>query len=86
MITITPSMRPAYVLLPKPGERCRYTSLSRPEMLALVKPMECNRFKPPCKAIFQRSDSGTITRIRVNVDSVLEWLRQQENNHHLSDG
>jgi hypothetical protein len=42
---------PPYVRLPKPKERCPYTSFSRTTLVELCVPTAANNFRPPVRAL-----------------------------------
>lgn len=46
---------PPLIVLPKPKERCPYSSRSRTGLLELIAPCQRNNFKPPVRAIYKRA-------------------------------
>lgn len=46
---------PPLITLPRPKERCPFSSKSRTGLLELVAPCERNNFKPPVRAIYKRA-------------------------------
>lgn len=46
---------PPFIRLPKPGERCPFTSLSRGAFYELVAPSERNRFRPAVRATYRKA-------------------------------
>ena len=49
---------PQFIRLPKPGERCQFTQLSRGAFYELVAPSERNSFRPAVKATYRKSRRG----------------------------
>lgn len=69
--------RPIYIRIPRPGERCPYSGLSRSKMLSLVLPSEANGFLPSVES-FVRGKPGTKRGIRLVVWASLEaYIRAQ---------
>jgi hypothetical protein len=48
--TYTEQVPPAYIRLPRFGDRCPHTGLTRSAMDALTRPQESNEFRPPVKS------------------------------------
>ena len=46
---------PPFIGLPKPKDRCPWTSKSRTGLLELIAPCERNGFKPPVQAIYKKA-------------------------------
>jgi hypothetical protein len=70
--------RPEYVRLPRPGDRCKLTGLSRSTMAELAVPGKDNDFKPPVKSLLIKK-RGAQRGIRlINYDSLLEYLKRLE--------
>jgi hypothetical protein len=72
-------LRPEYIRLPKPYERCRLTGLSRSTLAELAVPCKENNFTPPVKSVLIRK-RGAQRGIRlVRFDSLLDYLHKLEN-------
>ena len=70
---LTP-VKPEFVRLPKSGNRCPYTGLSRSKMNQLVLPCKENGYKPPVESKSDRK-RGTIRGTRYIVfDSLIGYL------------
>jgi len=70
--------RPEYIRLPRPGNRCRLTGLSRSTLAELIVPCDANDHKPPVKSVVIKK-RGAIRGIRlINFDSLLDHLRHLE--------
>jgi hypothetical protein len=69
---------PEYIRLPKIGQREHYTNLSRSSIDRLVRPQECNGFKPPVasRCVRIRGGSRRGTRL-ISLSSLLEFLGKQ---------
>jgi hypothetical protein len=66
---------PEFIRLPKPGQLCSRTGLSRSKMNELVLPSLLNNFKPPVKSISLRN-RGQVKAVRLVVyDSLLGYIR-----------
>lgn len=69
---------PEYVHLPKMGEREYYSQLSRSTMDRLVRPQECNGFKPPVVSRCVRIKGGARRGMRlILLSSLLDFLNRQ---------
>ena len=70
--------RPEYIRLPRPGDRCRLTGLSRSTLAELVVPCDANNHKPPVKSLLIKK-RGAQRGIRlISYDSLLDHLRKLE--------
>ena len=68
------AVKPEFIRLPKSGNRCPYTGLSRSKMNQLVLPCKENDFKPPVESKVLRN-RGTIRGTRLIVfDSLMNYL------------
>jgi hypothetical protein len=69
---------PEYIRLPKHGEREPITGLSRSSIDRLIRPQECNDFKPPVasKCVQIRSNSRRGLRL-ISLESLLAFLKKQ---------
>jgi hypothetical protein len=69
--------RPIFVRIPRPGERCPYSGLSRSKMLSLVLPSLENELPPPVES-FVKGKLGTKRGIRlVDWASLEAYIRAQ---------
>ena len=70
----TVSVKPEWLRLPSPKERCPYTGLSRSTMSELVVPSEANHHNPPVRSVVLRK-RGAMRGIRlVSFDSLMTYL------------
>ena len=75
---VSPSERPEFIRLPKPGQRDPYFSLSRSYWNLLVLPCAINGFRPPIKSISLRRP-GTKYGVRlVSFASAIAYFRNIE--------
>lgn len=66
--------KPEWIRLPSPGERCRFTGLSRGTLNELVIPCAANNEKPPVKSVVLRK-RGSLRGIRlISYDSLMNYL------------
>jgi hypothetical protein len=65
---------PALIELPKSGDRCPLTTLSRTAMDLLVRPQEANDFKPPVKSRMFAQEGSKRARRLVHYPSLLAYL------------
>ncbi len=49
---------PPFLRLPRPRERCAFTSMSRGAMYELIAPSERNGWRPPVRASYRKSRRG----------------------------
>lgn len=76
--TTSSAQEPYTIRLPKTGEYCRYSGLSRSGVNQIILPCEANDFKPPVKS-FRLAREGNIKGIRLIVWASLKaYLKQQE--------
>lgn len=75
-------VKPEWIRLPAPINRCRYTGLSRSTLNELVTPCEANGYNPPVQSVVLKK-RGAVRGIRlVSYDSLMAYLRglsEQEN-------
>src|SRR6516225_1522534 len=73
----SPSL-PEYIRMPKVGEREPITNLSRSSMDRLVRPQECNDFKPPVasRCVRIRGNARRGSRL-ILLSSLLDFLGRQ---------
>lgn len=68
---------PEFVRLPKPGQLCPFSALTRSKLNELVLPNALNHHRPPVKSICLRQQGAT-TGIRLVVfRSLLDYLHKQ---------
>ena len=71
---------PAFLRLPKCGERCALTGLSRSMLNALILPTAANNFMPPVVSHVVKSDLQSTRGVRViEVRSLLAFINSQMN-------
>ena len=69
-----PSEKPEWIRLPKPGERCTYTGLSRSTLNELTIPSDTNDFLPPVRSAVIKK-RGAMRGIRlISFDSLMEYI------------
>lgn len=61
---IDPTVRPEWLRLPKSGERCAHSGLSRSALNELILPSSANNYDPPVKSVSLRKP-GQIRGIRL---------------------
>ena len=72
------NIRPEFIRLPAPNERCRYTGLSRSTLCELSIPSRKNGFQPPVKSVLIRK-RGALRGIRLLAyDSLIGYLKSLE--------
>ena len=68
-----------FIRLPKSGDRCVVTGLSRSALCGLVLPSLGNGGKPPVKSKVLKSNPGNMRGIRlIHVGSLLQFLNREE--------
>ena len=67
---VTANVTPEFCRLPKSGEACPYTGLTRSYLNSLILPSEANNFKPPVQSIALRHE-GHCRGVRLIVFSSL---------------
>jgi hypothetical protein len=73
------AIRPIYIRLPKPGNQCRWTGLSRSALADLCVPGKANGFRPPVKSIAPKKRKDAKRAVRLIVfESLMSYLRQFE--------
>lgn len=65
---------PVYIRLPKPGEKCPISGLSRAKMNELILPNERNHFKPPVASKSLRKKGSTRGVRLVLLESLMAYL------------
>lgn len=69
------TIRPEFLRLPKPGQLCAHTGLTRSALNALILPMPENDFKPPVRSFTLRR-RGAAKGIRlIDYESLREYIR-----------
>src|SRR5947208_13314149 len=72
------TIRPIYIRLPAPRDRCRWTGYSRSALADICVPNKANDFRPPVKS-FRVRRKGDKRAIRLIVfESLLSYLRKFE--------
>lgn len=67
-------VHPEFIRLPKPGQQCRWTGLSRSKLNELILPSSSNNFCPPVKS-FSLRPRGAVRGTRlILLASLLEYL------------
>ncbi len=69
-----PSEKPEWIRLPKPGERCIYTGLSRSTLNELTIPSDVNDYLPPVRSAVIKK-RGAMRGIRlISYDNLMEHI------------
>jgi hypothetical protein len=77
-IDSTQLRRIEFLRLPKPGQLCPYTGLSRSFINSLVLPTNANKYKPPVRSfVLRRQGARTGVRI-VDASSLFSYIRAHE--------
>ena len=72
----TESVKPEWLRLPAPGNRCRFTGLSRSTLNELTISGPANDGRPPVKSVVLRK-RGALRGIRlINFDSLMQYLAE----------
>lgn len=66
--------RAEWLRVPRPGERCPVSSLSRSTLIELVKPCERNGNKPPVEAKHLKREGTSRGIILINRASLLAYI------------
>jgi hypothetical protein len=70
---------PEFIRLPKPGQLCPWTGLSRSKMNELILPCAANDWKPPVKSVSLRK-KGSLRGTRLIVyESLVSYLKNKLN-------
>lgn len=73
----TQPVLPEFVRLPKPGQTCPWTGLSRSKLNELILPCSANGHKPPVKSIsLRRKGSNRGVRLIV-LESLISFIKNQ---------
>ena len=76
---------PEFIRLPKPGQQCPYTGLSRSHLNSLILPTKANGNCPPVRSVSLRQRGATRGVRLVVFESILSYLNKQEcNNDNLA--
>lgn len=76
--TSTTTVRPEWIRLPKSGERCPISALSRSALNAALLPTKANGFKPPVLSKSVKSHRLASRGMRlINVASLLAFIEAQ---------
>lgn len=73
---VTP--RPEFIRLPKSGNLCPWTGLSRSKLNELILPSTNNGHRPPVRSISLRNRNQVKAVRLINFDSLLAYLRSLE--------
>jgi hypothetical protein len=74
---VTAKITPEFCRLPKSGELCPFTGLTRSYLNSLILPGEANNFKPPVRSVALRHE-GNVRGVRLIVfSSLMQHLRNQ---------
>jgi len=74
--SLTESVKPEWLRLPAPGNRCRFTGLSRSTLNELTIAGVANGGLPPVKSVVLRK-RGALRGIRlINYDSLMQYLAE----------
>jgi hypothetical protein len=74
-----------FIRLPKSGDRCVVTGLSRSALCGLVLPSLANGGKPPVKSKVLKSNPGNMRGIRlIHVGSLLQFLNREEDQDQVN--
>ena len=66
--------RPEWIRLPKPGERCFYTGLSRSTLNELTIPSEVNNYLPPVRSAVIKKRCAVRGIRLISFDSLTEYI------------
>jgi len=72
-------IRPEFIRLPKPGQRCPYTGLSRSSLNELILPCSANDFRPPVRSVVQKKRHATRGIRLVHFVSLTDYLNSLAN-------
>jgi hypothetical protein len=69
-----PSEKPEWIRLPKPGDRCTHTALSRSTLNELTIPSDANDYLPPVRSAVIKK-RGAMRGIRlISFDSLMHYI------------
>jgi hypothetical protein len=78
-------MHPEFINLPRQGERCPHTGMSRSALNVLILPNRLNGFKPKVKSFCLRQ-RGAARGIRlISYDSLREYILSNEDHKNHSE-
>jgi hypothetical protein len=63
-----------WIRLPRPGERCPVSCLSRSTLVELIKPCRRNGFRPPVKALHLKREGAAKGVVLINRASLREFF------------
>src|SRR5579859_7145493 len=73
--------QPEFIRLPRPGQQCAHTGLSRTKMCELILPCPANGHKPPVRSVVLRA-SGKSRGVRlIDYASLISYLNSQGASH-----
>ncbi len=70
---------PEFIRLPKPGQQCPWTGLSRSKMNELVLPCATNGWNPPVKSVSLRKRGSVRGTRLVAYESLISFLKNKLN-------
>lgn len=73
-LTAHEQLRPEWIRLPKPGDRCHYSGLSRSTLNELVIPGPANDHLPPVKSAVIKKRSALRGIRLISYDSLMEYI------------
>ena len=71
-------MKPEFIRLPRPGDRCALTGLSRSTLCELAVPCPANNHKPPVKSLVIKKRGATRGIRLISYLSLLDHLHELE--------
>lgn len=67
---------PPFIRIPRPGERCHHTKLSRSTLYALITPCAANNYNPPVKSHVVKSSRFAQRGTRlIDRESLLAYIK-----------
>ena len=67
-------IKPEFIRLPRPGQQCPYTGLTRSYLNSLILPSEANGHDPPVKSVCLRPRGAQRGVRLIHYESLLEYL------------
>jgi hypothetical protein len=65
---------PKWIRLPRSGDRCPFSGLTRTAMDQLVRPQACNDFNPPVDSKVVRVKGAKRGAVLISYESLMEYL------------
>lgn len=75
---VTETVTPQFIRLPRSGERCPYTGLSRSSLNELILPCPANDYRPPVRSVVQKKRHATRGCRLILLSSLLDFLHGLE--------